>query len=174
MQSIHENDADVKTHFTHFAFTVACLTRFCVVLCVCLCTGHFVMVPINLTCPHCLQQLFTFFFFEHLFNLCYTSKPSSTSYPINLKLAKSVAILNCNTSLFWTIRNICFQSLYAGWIRQRFYVLPGRTEQFLEIAQKKPFKLRHPVIYNKRYSCAPWWVSCYQYWYTPAYCCKQY
>jgi len=34
---------------------------------VCFCTGHFVMVPTNLTCPHCLQ-----FFFEHLFYLYYT------------------------------------------------------------------------------------------------------
>jgi len=23
---------------------------------VCLCTGHFVIVPLNLTCPHCLQH----------------------------------------------------------------------------------------------------------------------
>jgi len=37
---------------------------FCYVLCV-FCTGHFVMVPINLTCPHCLQH----FFSEHLFHL---------------------------------------------------------------------------------------------------------
>ena len=29
--------------------------------------GHFVIVPINLTCPHCLQH----FFFEHLFHLYY-------------------------------------------------------------------------------------------------------
>jgi len=25
---------------------------------VCFCTGHFVMVPINLTCSHCLQHLY--------------------------------------------------------------------------------------------------------------------
>jgi len=34
---------------------------------VCFCTGHFVMVPINLTCSHCLQN----FFFEHLLHLYY-------------------------------------------------------------------------------------------------------
>jgi len=35
---------------------------------VCVCTGHFVMVPINLTYPHFLQH----FFFEHIFHLyCY-------------------------------------------------------------------------------------------------------
>jgi len=36
-------------------------------LCVGFCMGHFVMVPLNLTYPHCLQHSF----FEHLFNLCY-------------------------------------------------------------------------------------------------------
>jgi len=46
-----------------------CLLRLCifrVLWCsVCFCTGHFVMVSIILTCPHCLQH----FFFEHLFHL---------------------------------------------------------------------------------------------------------
>ena len=46
-----------------------CSTCFCVVLCVGFCTGHFVMVPLNLTCLHCLQHSF----FEHLFNLYYLS-----------------------------------------------------------------------------------------------------
>ena len=48
-----------------------CLLRPCllrVLWCsVCFCTGHFVIVPINLTCPHCLQH----FFFEHLLHLYY-------------------------------------------------------------------------------------------------------
>ena len=38
-------------------------TCFCVVLCVCFCTGHFVMVPSNLTCLHSLQHSY----FEHQF-----------------------------------------------------------------------------------------------------------
>ena len=38
---------------------------FCAVLCRCLCTGHFVRSPLNLTCLHCLQPSF----FEHLFVL---------------------------------------------------------------------------------------------------------
>jgi len=42
-----------------------CSTCFCVVLCVDFCTGHFVMVPLNLTYLHCLQHSF----FAHLFNL---------------------------------------------------------------------------------------------------------
>jgi len=33
-----------------------------VLLCVCFCTGHFVMVPLNLTCLHCLQHLFNLFY----------------------------------------------------------------------------------------------------------------
>ena len=36
---------------------------FCAVLCVSFCTGHFVMVPLNLTYLHCLQHSL----FEHLF-----------------------------------------------------------------------------------------------------------
>ena len=47
-----------------------CLLRhdnvsFCVVPCVSFCTGHFVMVPLNITNLHCLQHSL----FEHLFNL---------------------------------------------------------------------------------------------------------
>ena len=42
-----------------------CCTCFCVVLFVRLCTGHFIMVPLNLTYLHCLQH----YFFDHLFNL---------------------------------------------------------------------------------------------------------
>jgi len=46
-----------------------CSTCFCV-LCVGFCTGHFVMVPLNLTYLHCLQHSV----FEHLFNLYYMEK----------------------------------------------------------------------------------------------------
>jgi len=45
---------------------VASLYTPCLWCSVCFCTGHFVMVPINLTFPHCLH-----FFFEHLFHLYY-------------------------------------------------------------------------------------------------------
>jgi len=47
---------------------------FCVVLCVSFCTGHFVMVPLNLTYLHCLQHSL----FEHLFNLYCTRHRSWT------------------------------------------------------------------------------------------------
>ena len=43
-------------------------TRFCIIVpCVSFCTGHFVMVPLNMTYLHCLQHSL----FEHLFNLYY-------------------------------------------------------------------------------------------------------
>ena len=42
-----------------------CLFR--AVLNVCFCTGHFVMVLLNLTCLHFLQHSF----FKHLFKLCF-------------------------------------------------------------------------------------------------------
>jgi len=48
---------------------------FFVVLCVSFCTGHFVMVPLNLTYRHCLQH----FFFEHLFNLFYLKQLTTWS-----------------------------------------------------------------------------------------------
>jgi len=36
-----------------------CLLRFCKLrVSVCICTGHFVMVSINLTCPHCLHHFY--------------------------------------------------------------------------------------------------------------------
>jgi len=50
-----------------FVYSVLC--DFCV-----FCTGHFAMVPTNLTCPHCLQH----FFFEHLFHL-YVQMPVLTN-----------------------------------------------------------------------------------------------
>ena len=66
-----------KNRFFWMSVTSWCSTCFCVVLCwFFVCTGHFVMVPLNLTCLHCLQQSF----FKHFFNLCYTT---TTSYNNN-------------------------------------------------------------------------------------------
>jgi len=42
-----------------------CCKSVCVVPCVSFCTGHFVMVPLNMTYLHCLPHSL----FEHLFNL---------------------------------------------------------------------------------------------------------
>jgi len=51
-----------KRHNTYFWMYFATLYTFNVMCCV-FCTGHFVIVPINLICLHCLQH---FFFCEHL------------------------------------------------------------------------------------------------------------
>jgi len=41
-----------------------------VLFCCLFCTGHFVIIPLNMACLHCLQHCF----FEHLFNLYFTDK----------------------------------------------------------------------------------------------------
>ena len=49
-----------------------CCKSVCVVPCVSFCTGHFVMVPLNMTYLQCLQHsLFEhlLIYIEHLFNL---------------------------------------------------------------------------------------------------------
>jgi len=64
---------------------------FCAVLSVCLCTGRFVMVPLNLTCPHCLQhnyfkRLFSVFYhimhhratYKHIFNFMFAIRLNSS------------------------------------------------------------------------------------------------
>ena len=54
-----------NTKNSYFLISVGSLYTLCFLCSVCFCTGHFVMVPIILTCPHCLQHCF----FEHLFHL---------------------------------------------------------------------------------------------------------
>ena len=46
---------------------IICIACFFGVLCACFCMGHFVLVPLNLTCLHCLEHSL----FEYLFNLKY-------------------------------------------------------------------------------------------------------
>jgi len=53
-----------KAQTCYFLLSFASFDTLCLAYSVCLCIGHFVMVP-NLTCPQCLQH----FFFEHLFHL---------------------------------------------------------------------------------------------------------
>jgi len=65
--------------FEKFSFflNVCCVLVFtcsCAVQCVCFCTGLFVMVPLNMTCLHCLQHSF----FEHLVN--YIDKRLQTKF----------------------------------------------------------------------------------------------
>jgi len=55
------------------------VVRVFVVLCVSFCTGHFVIVTLNLAYLHCLQHSL----FKHLFNLYYKNKHTqNTIYEI--------------------------------------------------------------------------------------------
>jgi len=52
---------DLSTLFTTFFLWTSLPFILLICVCfnvqrVCLCTGHFVIVPLNLTCPHCLQH----------------------------------------------------------------------------------------------------------------------
>ena len=60
-----KNQKNTKNSFLSMSVAYWWSMCFCAVLCVCLCAGHIVIVPLNLTCLHCLQHSF----FEHLFNL---------------------------------------------------------------------------------------------------------
>jgi len=53
--------------YTNFRAPPKAAYFLCVVPCVSFCTGHFVMVPLNMTYLHCLQHSL----FEHLFNVYY-------------------------------------------------------------------------------------------------------
>ena len=69
--SIKEKRKKLKIRKTQkYSFSKCLLrhdVRVFVVPCVSFCTGHFVMVPLNMTYLHCLQHSL----FEHLFNLYY-------------------------------------------------------------------------------------------------------
>jgi len=52
-------------YFYSVCMLLLCALRVFVVICVCLCIGHLVMVPLNFAFLHCLQHSF----FEHIFNL---------------------------------------------------------------------------------------------------------
>jgi len=65
---IKNNNEKIQNTQKWFTLKVCFVLSFCVfcaVLRVCFCNGHFVMVPLNLFCLHCLQH----FVFEHLFEL---------------------------------------------------------------------------------------------------------
>ena len=84
-----------------------CLLRRCllrVLWCsVCFCTGHFVMVPINLICPHCLQHFF-FDYLLHLYSHVFVDRLKShhdrPSFSICIKEM-------CKLSMLQTMYNTC-------------------------------------------------------------------
>jgi len=68
-------------------YNYVCYTLlFCIVR-VCLHTGRFVMVPLNLTCLHCLQHIF----FEHIFSLYFNCcMPHILSYFLDDNVASYI------------------------------------------------------------------------------------
>jgi len=65
-----------------------CCKSFCVFPCVSFCTGHFVMVPLNMTYLHCLQYAL----FEHLFNLYW-----------HIYIVYNILYLNISLIYFYTV-----------------------------------------------------------------------
>ena len=87
--------------------SIAC---FSVVLCVCLCTGHFVAVLLNLTCLYCLQN-----FFERLFGLYFYN------WNINYNDIYTGFFITCEL-IFWVFEHVCLwdkgnYSYYLTYIR---------------------------------------------------------
>jgi len=60
-----KNPKNTKIYVFKMSVASWCCKSFCVVPCVSFCTGHFVMMPLNMTYLHCLQHSL----FKHLFNL---------------------------------------------------------------------------------------------------------
>jgi len=65
--NIKYRKGNIKKHKKYIlnVFYVVLFCRFRAVLNIAFCTGHFVMVPINVTCLRCLY----YFVFEHLFTI---------------------------------------------------------------------------------------------------------
>jgi len=92
-----------KTKKTHFflnaCFVLVFYVFFCVVLCFGICTGHLVMVHLNLTYLHCLQH----YLFKHIFNLYYI---------IIGYVVCSYFINDYNTGKVVWLTYFCFRSLW--------------------------------------------------------------
>ena len=95
VHTLNSTCTKVFLDYSTFLFlNVCCVLLLYVFLCcsVCLfCMGHFVMVPLNKTCVHCLQH----YFIENLFNLYYISTYSqySTHACLARCLTKSYSVL---------------------------------------------------------------------------------
>jgi len=87
----------------------SCFVMFCV-----FCTGHFVMVPINWTCPHCLQH----FFFEHIFHLYFPYRYLSNRVIGNCS-SKKPTHFTCNDEyIIINIRHYFSKDTVWGWLWQ--------------------------------------------------------
>ena len=80
-----------------------CLLRYCllrVLWCsVCLCTAHFVVVPINLTCPHCLQHSLNIFSIYIVTSYIWLRQKYTKTPELIIKSTESNADHNSHNSL---------------------------------------------------------------------------
>ena len=83
---------------------------------VCFCSGHYVMVPINLTCPHCLQH----FFFEYLFHLLYHWFIILHSKAVVPSLSNRLLYFHLRLYL-WTVNTDCHLMFKMNW--RNYYIL---------------------------------------------------
>ena len=92
--------------------TCACYGFLCVSCCFkCFCTGHFVMVPLNLICLHCLQH----FSFEYLFNLYWLYMLSSL-FPLDLL---------CRLVICWWKWNVYNMPWHKTFFLSLYFFLPN-------------------------------------------------
>jgi len=99
-----------------------CCKSFCVVPCDSFCTGHFVMVPLNMTYLHCLQHSL----FEHLFNL-YTESQNGI----------------LRVLLFGIILSTIHECRFRNWIVVRFITL--------RCAQCWMWRQQHLFVYHRQW-----------------------
>ena len=95
-----------NTKNSYFLMSVASLYTPCFVMFCVFCTGYFVMVPINLTCPHCLHV-----FFVQLFHLYWTYK-QKLWYLANTDVKGK----RLNLNIYW----ICPNLFVSFWKRSKF------------------------------------------------------
>jgi len=96
-----KNPKNTKIYVFLLSVASWCCKSFCVVPCVSF-TGHFVMVPSNMTYLHCLRHSL----FEHLFNLYYIS-------PAHFLSASSIFVTATRLKRVWELKKCCarFRSL---------------------------------------------------------------
>jgi len=114
-----------------------CSTCFCLVLCVFMWTGHFVLVPLNLTCLHCLQHSF----FEHLFNLYVY--PAGTRYlpPWMRSILQSPTKL---ASIFFT---------FLMWLKNKIWKEIWKRREFQMDKSRQTLSISCKILNNNSNCC---------------------
>jgi len=103
---------------------------FCFVLCFCLCAGHFVMVPFNLSCLHCLQH--------SLFNIYSIDIDVRLHYERSLLRCKRGNKLSNNSN--YTIKHIST------------FILPSWYISFINNPSKKTCIIRRVLNYPRTHN----------------------